>query len=72
MATTSIPPWVSEGEMRMCRPVTCRTCGGTTWAGCGMHVDDVMRGVPTQQRCTCEQQERQQPARRFGVLRRKG
>ncbi len=56
----------------MCRPVTCRTCGGTTWAGCGMHVDDVMRGVPTQQRCTCDQQERQQPARRFGVLRRKG
>ena len=30
----------------MCRAVTCRTCGKTTWAGCGQHVDQVMAGVP--------------------------
>lgn len=36
----------------MCRAVTCRTCGKTTWAGCGQHVDQVMRGVPAAQRCT--------------------
>ena len=35
----------------MCRAVTCRTCGKTTWAGCGQHVDQVMRGVPAAQRC---------------------
>ncbi|WP_164704584.1 hypothetical protein [Blastococcus litoris] len=35
----------------MCRAVTCRTCGKTTWAGCGQHVDQVMRGVPSAQRC---------------------
>lgn len=35
----------------MCRPTTCKKCGLTTWAGCGMHVDDVMRGVPEDQRC---------------------
>jgi hypothetical protein len=35
----------------MCRATTCRTCGKTTWAGCGQHVDQVMRGVPTAQRC---------------------
>ena len=35
----------------MCRATTCRTCGKTTWAGCGQHVDQVMRGVPTGQRC---------------------
>ena len=35
----------------MCRAVTCRTCGKTTWAGCGNHVDQVMRGVPRDQRC---------------------
>ncbi len=35
----------------MCRAVKCRTCGKTTWAGCGQHVDQVMRGVPTAQRC---------------------
>ena len=35
----------------MCRPATCRTCGKTTWAGCGQHVDQVMRGVPARDRC---------------------
>jgi hypothetical protein len=35
----------------MCRPATCRTCGKTTWAGCGRHVDQVMRNVPNAQRC---------------------
>jgi hypothetical protein len=35
----------------MCRAVACRTCGKTTWAGCGQHVDQVMRGVPAAQRC---------------------
>ncbi|NUR14888.1 hypothetical protein [Terrabacter sp. C0L_2] len=35
----------------MCRPATCKTCGKTTWAGCGQHVDQVMRNVPTGQRC---------------------
>ena len=32
----------------MCSPVTCRTCGKTTWSGCGHHVDQVMRGIPDQ------------------------
>jgi hypothetical protein len=35
----------------MCRAVTCKTCGKTTWAGCGEHVDEVMRGVPRTDRC---------------------
>jgi hypothetical protein len=35
----------------MCRAVTCKTCGKTTWAGCGQHVDQVMRGVPRTDRC---------------------
>jgi hypothetical protein len=35
----------------MCHPVKCRTCGKTTWAGCGRHVDQVMRNVPASQRC---------------------
>lgn len=35
----------------MCRAVTCRTCGKTTWAGCGQHVDAVMKGVPRADRC---------------------
>jgi hypothetical protein len=35
----------------MCRATTCRTCSKTTWAGCGRHVDQVMRTVPAAQRC---------------------
>ena len=35
----------------MCRAVTCKTCGKTTWAGCGQHVDQVMSGVPARDRC---------------------
>lgn len=35
----------------MCRAVTCKTCQKTTWAGCGQHVDQVMRGVPKAERC---------------------
>lgn len=35
----------------MCRAVTCRTCGKTTWAGCGQHIDQVMAGVAAADRC---------------------
>ncbi len=35
----------------MCYPVTCKTCGKTTWKGCGQHVDDVRRSVPAGQWC---------------------
>ncbi|MCM3659550.1 hypothetical protein M3148_00860 [Georgenia satyanarayanai] len=31
--------------------MTCKTCRKTTWAGCGEHVDDVMRDVPPAERC---------------------
>lgn len=30
----------------MCRAVSCKVCGKTTWAGCGQHVDQVKRTVP--------------------------
>lgn len=35
----------------MCRPVTCKTCGKTTWAGCGQHVSEVKARVPASQWC---------------------
>lgn len=35
----------------MCRAVRCKKCSKTTWAGCGQHVNQVMRGVPGAQRC---------------------
>lgn len=38
----------------MCRRIRCDRCGKATWAGCGAHVDAVMRGVPDAERCACE------------------
>ena len=35
----------------MCRAVRCRTCGKTTWAGCGDHVDEAVAGVAAEDRC---------------------
>ncbi|GAA1947612.1 hypothetical protein GCM10009689_30980 [Brevibacterium antiquum] len=35
----------------MCRAATCKTCGKTTWAGCGQHIDSVKREVPAHQWC---------------------
>jgi hypothetical protein len=35
----------------MCRAVTCKTCGKTTWAGCGQHVASVKAGVPRGEWC---------------------
>ncbi len=35
----------------MCRAVSCKTCGKTTWAGCGQHITQVMGPVPTDRRC---------------------
>ena len=35
----------------MCRAVTCKTCGKTTWAGCGQHIADVRSAVPAERWC---------------------
>lgn len=40
----------------MCKAVVCKKCQKTTWAGCGEHVDEVMRDVPRAQQCVCAQQ----------------
>ncbi|MGW0173967.1 hypothetical protein [Rhodococcus sp. NPDC003322] len=48
----------------MCQPTPCPNCGKTTWKGCGNHVDEVMRHVPADKRCTCER-----PASSGGFLR---
>ncbi len=41
----------------MCSRITCRKCGKITWAGCGNHVDQVMRGVPKKDRCEGHEKE---------------
>ena len=37
----------------MCSPAICPRCRKATYAGCGMHVDQVLAGVPQDKRCTC-------------------
>jgi hypothetical protein len=37
----------------MCRRIDCRKCGRPTFAGCGMHVEQVLGNVPPAQRCRC-------------------
>ena len=39
----------------MCRRVACATCGKPTFAGCGMHVDQVLGDVPPSERCRCRE-----------------
>lgn len=52
----------------MCRATTCKTCGKTTWAGCGQHVDQVLRAVPAAQRCPGHDTD--SPAASSGLLAR--
>lgn len=42
----------------MCQRAVCRSCRKMTYEGCGRHVDQVLMGVPTAQRCMCESAER--------------
>lgn len=37
----------------MCQRVQCAKCGKPTWAGCGQHIEEALRGVPVDQRCQC-------------------
>lgn len=44
----------------MCRAVKCTKCGKTTWAGCGQHVDQVMKNVPKADQCAGHEGESSQ------------
>lgn len=38
----------------MCQRVMCPTCQKPTFAGCGMHVEQVLGDVPLEERCKCK------------------
>ena len=40
----------------MCRGVRCSKGGKPTFAGCGMHVEEVLGDVPSDQRCRCHEE----------------
>lgn len=37
----------------MCRRIQCETCGKPSYAGCGRHIDEVLRSVAHEERCSC-------------------
>jgi hypothetical protein len=39
----------------MCRRVDCPKCGRPTFAGCGLHVEQVLGDVPPAERCRCHE-----------------
>ena len=39
----------------MCRQVECAKCHKPTYAGCGMHVEQVLGDVPRGERCACRE-----------------
>jgi hypothetical protein len=41
----------------MCRRVECSKCGRPTFAGCGAHVEQVLRDVPPTDRCRCREEK---------------
>ncbi|WJY64448.1 hypothetical protein CATRI_11995 [Corynebacterium atrinae] len=50
----------------MCRAVKCRTCGKTTWAGCGQHVETVKKSVPASDWCNGKHSQAQIDAAKAG------
>ena len=46
----------------MCRRIECAKCGRPTYAGCGMHIVQVLGDVPPAERCRC----REAPAKNEG------
>jgi hypothetical protein len=40
----------------MCRRVDCPKCGRPTFAGCGLHVEQVLGDVPPEARCRCQEE----------------
>jgi hypothetical protein len=49
-----LEPDLARSQSLMCSPAPCYKCNKTTWAGCGMHVDQVMAHVPNEQQCKCD------------------
>jgi hypothetical protein len=54
----------------MCRRVECSTCGKPTFAGCGAHVEQVLRDVPPPERCRCREEPASTPSPRPSWLER--
>jgi len=52
----------------MCQRTNCRDCGKPDWAGCGAHVESVLRSVPRAKRCSCREDGTRQKGGFFRAL----
>jgi hypothetical protein len=41
----------------MCRRISCSTCGKPSYAGCGLHIEQVLGDVAKAERCTCREEK---------------
>jgi hypothetical protein len=46
----------------MCRRISCNSCGKPTFKGCGDHVEQVLGGIPLDERCRCRDESAQTAA----------
>lgn len=37
----------------MCREIKCKKCHGSTWAGCGKHLESTFKNITYKNRCWC-------------------
>lgn len=54
----------------MCRRIVCAECKKPSYAGCGMHVEQVLGDVPREERCTCRERPKREGATQPSALRR--
>ena len=54
----------------MCRRVDCARCGKPTYAGCGLHVEQVLGDVRREDRCRCREENAERGAKAPSFLRR--
>ena len=54
----------------MCRRVQCAQCKKPTYAGCGMHIEQVLADVPRDERCSCREEAKKVASERPSFFRR--
>ena len=52
----------------MCRRVECEQCKKPSYAGCGMHVEQVLGSVPKESRCACREEKKEKTAQEPSML----
>jgi len=54
----------------MCRRVECAKCHKPSFAGCGMHIEQVLGDVPREERCSCREKSKKESSPDPSILRR--